>query len=180
MFTKPLIVVISILYLLVFASAKTNADQYSSITNLLENSKIDFNQKYSLLEKMSKLDLSEQQKALGTLLRIAKKQKQDQTLCELYSRIAHNNIFLGDITHAKLALDSAAIFVQQAVDNNAIALYHYVSGDYYNVMLDETNAHKHYYKAIRYYEQSKKGHLRAIYILHNIAFSYFKRKICLI
>ncbi|MBN9303516.1 hypothetical protein, partial [Dysgonomonas mossii] len=163
-------------FLLFITPIELKADEYSSITDRLENSKISFDKKYNLLEEISGLELLKQQKVLSILLRDAKRQKKDYTLCELYSRIAHNDIFLGDISHAKLVLDSATIFLQKANDNNTIALYHYVSGDYYNMMLDETNAHKHYYEAIRYYEQSKKGYLRAIYILHNISFSYIQKK----
>lgn len=176
MSAKSISFVVSIFFLLFITSIELKADEYSSITDRLENSKISFDKKYNLLEEISGLELLKQQKVLSILLRDAKRQKKDYTLCELYSRIAHNDIFLGDISHAKLVLDSATIFLQKANDNNTIALYHYVSGDYYNMMLDETNAHKHYYEAIRYYEQSKKGYLRAIYILHNISFSYIQKK----
>ncbi|MFV0538310.1 MAG: hypothetical protein ACK5M3_13220 [Dysgonomonas sp.] len=176
MSAKSLFVVISILYLSLFVSIEIKAQEYFSIINTLENPQVKFSEKYDLLKEISKLKLSEQQKALSVLLRDAKKQKQDQILCELYSRIAHNSIFLGDINHARLALDSATTLVQKTTDNNTIALYHYASGDYYNMMLDEANAHKHYYEAIRYYEQSKENHLKAIYILHNIAFSYIQKK----
>lgn len=176
MSAKSISFVVSIFFLLFITPIELKADEYSSITDRLENSKISFDKKYNLLEEISGLELLKQQKVLSILLRDAKRQKKDYTLCELYSRIAHNDIFLGDISHAKLVLDSATIFLQKANDNNTIALYHYVSGDYYNMMLDETNAHKHYYEAIRYYEQSKKGYLRAIYILHNISFSYIQKK----
>lgn len=176
MSAKSISFVVSIFFLLFITPIELKADEYSSITDRLENSKISFDKKYNLLEEISGLELLKQQKVLFILLRDAKRQKKDYTLCELYSRIAHNDIFLGDISHAKLVLDSATIFLQKANDNNTIALYHYVSGDYYNMMLDETNAHKHYYEAIRYYEQSKKGYLRAIYILHNISFSYIQKK----
>lgn len=176
MSAKPIFVVVSIFFFLFITQIELKADEYSSITDILEDSKISFDKKYDLLEDISGLELLKQQKVLSILLRDAKRKKKDYTLCELYSRIAHNDIFLGDISHAKLVLDSATIFLQKANDNNTIALYHYVSGDYYNMMLDEINAHKHYYEAIRYYEQSKKGHLRAVYILHNIAFSYIQKK----
>lgn len=176
MSAKSISFLVSILFLFFITSVAVKADEYSSITAVLEDSKISFDRKYSLLEEISKLELSKQQKVLSILLRDAKRQKKDQILCELYSRIAHNNIFLGDISQAKLALDSATSSVEKATDNNAIALYHYASGDYCNMILDEVNAHKHYYEAIRYYEQSKKGYLRAIYILHNIAFSYIQKK----
>lgn len=159
-----------------FTLIEIKADEYPSITKILADSQITFNQKYDLLKKISKLELSEQQKALSILLAEAKRQKQVQTLCELYSLIAHNDLFLGDINQTKLTLDSASIFIKNVTDNNTIALYHYVSGDYYNTILDEANAHRHYYEAIRYYEQSNKGHLRATYILHNIAFSYIQKK----
>lgn len=176
MSAKPIFVVVSIFFFFFIRPIELKADEYSSITDILENSKISFDKKYNLLEEISGLELLKQQKVLSILLRDAKRKKKEYTLSELYSRIAHNDIFLGDISHAKLVLDSATIFLQKANDNNTIALYHYVSGDYYNMMLDETNAHKHYYEAIRYYEQSKKGHLRAVYILHNIAFSYIQKK----
>lgn len=93
-----------------------------------------------------------------------KHKKKIETFSELYSRIAHNDLFLGNINHAKLALDSASMFLSKTTDNNTIALYHYASGDYYNLMLDETNAHRSYYEAIRSYEQSKENYLRVIYI----------------
>lgn len=176
MSAKFFFVIVSVFYFFFITPIEVKADDYSTITNVLEDSKNPFNKKYDLLKDISKLELPEQQKALSILLRNAKGQRQNQLFCELYSRIAHNDIFLGDVRRAKLALDSAAMFVQKAIDNNSVALYHYVSGDYYNVLLDEENAHKHYYEAIRYYEQSKKGHLRAIYILHNIAFSYIQKK----
>lgn len=175
MFVKSFFLVVSIFFLFFITSVATKADGYSSITDVLGDSKISFDRKYSLLEEISKLELSKQQKVLSILLRDAKRQKKDQILSELYSRIAHNDIFLGDISHAKLVLDSAAIHLQKTTNNNTIALYHYASGDYYNMILDEENAHKHYYEAVRYYEQSKKGHLRAVYILHNIAFSYIQK-----
>lgn len=175
MFVKSFFLVVSIFFLFFITSVATKADGYSSITDVLGDSKISFDRKYSLLEEISKLELSKQQKVLSILLRDAKRQKKDQILSELYSRIAHNDIFLGDISQAKLVLDSAAIHLQKTTNNNTIALYHYASGDYYNMILDEENAHKHYYEAVRYYEQSKKGHLRAVYILHNIAFSYIQK-----
>lgn len=176
MFRKFFFVIVPFFYLFFFTSIELKAEEYASITDLLKKSEISFDRKYNLLKEISKLELSEQQEALSLLLKDAKRQNQNQTLCELYSRIAHNNLFLGDISHAKLALDSATIFVKKATDDNSIALYHYASGDYYNIMLDEANAHKHYYEAIRYYEQSKENHLKAIYILHNIAFSYIQKK----
>lgn len=176
MLIRFLVIIVSTFYLFFITPIDVKANEYSSITDILGNSKITFDKKYDLLKEISKLELSKQQKALSMLLRDAKRQKQSQFLCELYSRIAHNDIFLGNIGHARLVLDSATIFIQKVTDNNTIALYHYVSGDYYNMMLDEANAHKHYYEAISYYEQSKEGHLRAIYILHNIAFSYIQKK----
>ena len=173
---KFLFVFICTLYLSLFVPIEIKAEEYPSIINTLENPQIEFSDKYALLKDISKLELPKQQKALKVLLKKAKEYKRVGLFCELYSLIAHNDIFLGDISHAKLALDSATSSVEKATDNNAIALYHYASGDYCNMILDEVNAHKHYYEAIRYYEQSKKGYLRAIYILHNIAFSYIQKK----
>lgn len=176
MLVKPLLIIISVLSLFVITTIEVKALEYNSIIDELENPQISFEKKYNLLTEISKLELSKQQEALSILLEKAKAQKQVETFSELYSRIAHNDLFLGNINHAKLVLDSASMFLPKITDNNTIALYHYASGDYYNLMLDETNAHRNYYEAIRYYEQSKENNLRVIYILHNLAFSYIQKK----
>lgn len=176
MSVKFLVAFICILYLSLFAPIEIKAEEYPSIINTLENPQTKFSDKYALLKDISKLELPKQQKALKILLEKAKEYKQVGLFCELYARIAHNYLFLGDVNHAKLVLDSATQYLQKTVDNNSIALYHYASGDYSNIMQDETNAHKHYYEAIRYYEKSKENYVRAIYILHNIAFSYIQKK----
>ncbi len=176
MSVKFLFVFICTLYFSLFAPIEIKAEEYPSIISTLENPQIKFNDKYALLKDISKLELPKQQKALKVLLKKAKEYKQVGLFCELYARIAHNYLFLGDVNQAKLGLDSATQYLQKTVENNSIALYHYASGDYSNFMQDETNAHKHYYEAIRYYEKSKENYVRAIYIMHNIAFSYIQKK----
>lgn len=176
MLKRLLFIIISILSLFIITTVEVKALEYNSIIDVLENPQISFEKKYNLLQEIYKLDLSQQGEALSILIEEAKRQKKTRYFSELYSSIAHKDLFLRNIDHAKLALDSAAMFLSKTTDNNTIALYHYVSGDYYNLMLDETNAHRNYYEAIRYYEQSKDNHLKAVYILHNMAFSYIQKE----
>lgn len=175
MLKKPFLTIISVLSLFIIETFEVKALEYKTIIDVLESPRISFEKKYDLLAEISKLELSEQQEALSILLENAKTKKQIGTFCGIYSRIAHNYMFLGNVNRAKLALDSASKFLSNTTDNNIIALYNYVSGDYYNLMINEVKAHKHYYEAIRYYEQSKEGYLEAIYILHNIAFCYIQK-----
>lgn len=159
-----------------FISIEAKADQDARIIKSLENQKISFDEKYKLLDDIYQLGLPQQQKALAILLNLAKKEKKETVLSELYSRIAHNYLFLGNSKQARLELDSASTFLSKTTKNNTIALYYYVSGDYYNSTLDEAQAHKNYYQAIRHYEQSDGNYVKATYILHNIAFSYIQKK----
>lgn len=79
-----------------------------------------------------------------------------------------------NIDSVKSLLDSASLYKEKIADITNLGKYHNYYGLYYSFKQQDVEAHKHYYKAIEYFEQCQNTDA-IISILHNLAFSYLQK-----
>jgi len=76
---------------------------------------------------------------------------------------------------SKLFLDSASLLVKQVKNPAVLGFYYQTLGNYYTWEKNESEAHKKYYQAIDYYEQSEE-YAKLSPIFCNLAYSYYQKQ----
>ncbi len=78
------------------------------------------------------------------------------------------------LDETRLYLDSAKVYERQVSNPKILGYFHNAYGDYFLYSMNDTEAHKHYYEAIHWYEKAGDNELQ-ISLHNNLAFSYIQK-----
>ena len=87
---------------------------------------------------------------------MAKNPSNPETIMKFHLEIADSLIRLYNWESAKIYLDSASIYKEKVDDPIVLGSLFSGLGDYYSFKYDDQEAHRNYYKAIKYYEKGGK------------------------
>ena len=101
--------------------------------------------------------------------------KSTETIFYQYETSADSCMQQFALGQAKLYLDSASLFVKKVNDPVLLGFYYQVLGNFYSLKRNDAEAHKNYYQAINYYEQSDERY-RSNSIYYDLAHSYYQKQ----
>ncbi|MDL2291671.1 hypothetical protein LJB80_00805, partial [Bacteroides sp. OttesenSCG-928-F21] len=131
--------------------------------------------KYDLVLRVSHLPIRQQIEALNALNPFAEKAEDKDKYISLNSMIFNMYSSINQADSGKLHLDKAAKYSDETSNVDALGALYYQLGNYYYKMQDEDAAHKNYYKAISYYEQSKTKKFLLNFLYYRIGSAYMDR-----
>ena len=148
---------------------------YDSIMCILADKDVSFDDKYNLTYRVKSLPHKQKIEIYKKVIEQAKRCS-DNNLLRLYSYTALYYISLFQMNEAEIMLNYASKYVKKATDPEALGIYHFSSGLHFNQVLDEKEAHEHFFTAMPYFEQSDVLKERLIPLYFSLSFSYLKRR----
>ena len=149
---------------------------FDSIMCVLNDKNVSFDIKYSLTYKLKFLPYKQRIEIFNNIIDQAKQYKDNNKLLRLYSHTALYYVYSFQMNEAGLMLNEASMYVGKATDSEALGIYHFSAGSYYNQAANEKEAHEHFFKAMPYFEQSDALEEKLIPLYFSLAFSYAQRR----
>ncbi|MCL1943123.1 MAG: hypothetical protein FWF54_06205 [Candidatus Azobacteroides sp.] len=149
---------------------------YDSIIHLLNDKGVSLDQKYHLTCQTQYFSYEQKIDIFKHILDEGKTRLDNNKLVRLYSTLSMYYSCLWDSDKAGQMLITASSFADKAYDPEALGLYYYAWGNYYNDNVNEQEAHAYFYKAMPYFEQTEALKDRLIPLYFSLAFSYSARR----
>ena len=173
-FIKNKIRILAGLVLLTFFTATTRGEICDSLLNIIQDNNTPFKIKSKLSDEIYSLLPEERIKILLAILEESKIHSNKEEQVKLYCLIGQNLLFTDFVDrNSKLYVDSASVYIDKIRSKEILGIYHYTLGDYYNHQQNFTEAHVHYYKAIKKFGNSNEHNTLSIF--RNLAFFYIQR-----
>ena len=161
----------------VYISPSSENDiKYDSVMHILNNNDVSFDEKYKLTYQMKFFPHIQKIEILMKVLEYEKICSDNNKLLRLYSYVALYYISLFQMNEAKIMLDHALKYANNATDPEALGIYHFSSGLYFNYTTNEKEAHEYFFTAMPYFEQSDILREKIISVYYSLAFSYTQRR----